>query len=52
MDTFIIAAIVFLVVVALAPLVLMRGQFRKPKGKAGADGASSNGGGDGDGGGD
>ena len=40
MDTFIIGAIIFLVVVAVAPFLLMRGQFGKPKGKAGKDGGA------------
>jgi hypothetical protein len=40
MDTIIIAALAFLVVVAVAPFLLMRGQFGKPKGKAGKDGGA------------
>lgn len=31
MDTIIILALIFIVVVALAPFMLMRGQFGKPK---------------------
>ncbi len=40
-DTIIIAALVFIVVVALAPFLLMRGQFGKAKKReSGADGGA------------
>jgi hypothetical protein len=41
MDTFIIGALIFIVVVALAPFLLMRGQFGKAKKQSGsADGGA------------